>query len=153
MFKAASLLLLAFTFSAPALANSDAIKLRNQYSSWMDEYRNYTDRENKCGALAGARQNAQWLMEDHADATLAKQWNATLRSSGCRLTRLIVDSSATNKSSNPSVNPSADVAVASPAPVPLSDGGCLSWWNIDTSTNIVDKRCSDGGSIYIRINR
>ena len=119
----------------------------------MDEYRNYTDRENKCGALAGARQNAQWLMEDHADATLAKQWNATLRSSGCRLTRLIVDSSATNKSSNPSVNPSADVAVAPPAPVPLSDGGCLSWWNIDTSTNIVDKRCSDSGSIYIRINR
>ena len=152
MFKAASLLLLAFTVSAPALANSDAIRLRNQYNSWMDDYRTTRDREGKCGALAGARQNAQWLMEDHNDSTNANRWNATLRSSGCRLTPLIVDSSATNKSSNPSVNPGADIAVAAPL-VPLSDGGCLRWWTIDSSTNVVDQRCSDGGSIFIRVHR
>ena len=153
MFKVASLLLLAFTVSAPALANSDAIRLRNQYNRWMDDYRNRSDRESKCRAFEGARSNAQWLMQNHNDATNAKQWNATLPSSGCRLTPLIIDSSATNKSSNPSVNPGADIAVAAPTPVPLSDGGCLRWWTIDPSTNVVDQRCSDGGSIFIRVHR
>lgn len=88
-------------------------------------------------------------MREGADATLAKRWNAMLPATGCRLTPLIIDNSAVNKSENPEVNEVP--GQGSQAAITLT-GGCLPFQEIMTIdvTRQVQARCPGGGSIFIK---
>ena len=140
-------------FPAIISANSRVIGLRNNFNSSLDQYRS-SEPAYKCSAFDNARTYADLVMREGADASLARQWNSMLPSTGCGLTPLIIDQTATNESSNPEPNqeskPKDDGSTSQEKP--LATGSCLPFQDMISinMTREVYASCQGGGSIFIK---
>jgi hypothetical protein len=136
------LLVAVFIFHPLAVnANSRAIEIRNSFNSSLDDYTKYIRKPKlKCMAFSNAKFSAERLMSEGPDASLAKKWNSMLPSTGCNLTPLIIDASATNKLSDPEPNEG------------LSLRSCSNFQEIMSIhlTQEINTSCPGGGSIYIK---
>jgi len=138
--------LISIATTAPVVAGSRIIDLKNTYNDYRSEYRKARSRKDKCHYVDLMRSYAQMIMVE-GDASRALEWNAFLPRTGCRETPLIIDGSATTQSPNAS----AEKKTAN-----SSINDCKTFSNlssINAGTEYIESNCAEGGYMYIKVHR
>ena len=137
------LVLLSAIATAPAVAGSRIIDLKNTYNDYKSEYRKAESRKDKCHYVNLMRDYAQMIMSE-GDASHAIEWNASLPRTGCTETPLIIDRSASTglKNSIPEKQ-----ATNSPLTNCMTFSDLVS---INTSTKHIISDCGEDGYMYIK---